>query len=473
MSRAEAILVTLLVYLGLMLAIGFWASRRTRDETDFLLGGRKLGAWVAALSASASSSSAWTLLGVSGAAYNWGVSAVWLFPAIFLGYLVNWVWVGPRLRVLSLETGAITLSEVVAGDPRDPLFPLIMKTASVIIVVSFMFYVASQLQAAGHAFDNSFGLGPRTSLIIGVVVVVAYTLLGGFWAVSVTDTVQGLLMVGTAVILPVAGLVAVGGPVQLIDALRAVGTDQQLSWTGPFSGVMGIAFVVGLLGIGAGYPGQPHVLNRFMALKDEAALRSGRIIALSWCALIYSGTLIVGLCARVLYSTIADGEMVFFEVANRLLSPVVAGVVVAAVLSAIMSTADSQLLVAASSVSHDWRLAKGRTTDLRLSRLVMLAVSVVATALALFAPEAIFSRVLFAWSAVGSAFAPPLLVRLAGYRTTAKSTLSAMMMGAGLTVVLHLLPDSPGDIAERLLPFVLALGLSIGGIRGRTEVAVG
>ncbi|MCJ7557597.1 MAG: sodium/proline symporter [Gammaproteobacteria bacterium] len=469
MSRAEAIGITLLIYMGAMLVIGMWASRRTRDETDFLLGGRKLGAWVAALSASASSSSAWTLLGVSGAAYNWGLSAVWLFPAIFMGYLVNWVWVGPRLRRLSLKTGAITLTEVLAGDREDPLFPLIMKTASVIIVVSFMFYVASQLQAAGHAFDNSFALGPRISLIIGVVVVVAYTLMGGFWAVSVTDMIQGLLMVGTAVLLPVAGLVAVGGPEQLMLALKAVGTNQQLSWTGSFDGIMAVAFVVGLLGIGAGYPGQPHVVNRFMALRDESALRSGRIIALTWCALIYSGTLIVGLCARVLYTTISDGEMVFFEVANRLLSPAIAGVVVAAVLSAIMSTADSQLLVAASSVSHDWRLAQGKTTDLKLSRQVMLGVSVVATLLALFAPEAIFSRVLFAWSAVGSAFAPPLLVRLAGYRVTAKSTLAAMTMGAGLTVVLYLMPDTPGDVAERLLPFVLALGISIAGIRGRSE----
>jgi sodium/proline symporter len=471
MSRAEAILATLLVYMGVMLAIGVWASRRTRDETDFLLGGRKLGAWVAALSASASSSSAWTLLGVSGAAYNWGLSAVWLFPAIFLGYLANWAWVGPRLRVLSRKTGAITLTEVLAGDKKDPLYPLIMKTASVIIVVSFMFYVASQLQAAGKAFDNSFGLGQDLSLIIGVLVVVAYTLLGGFWAVSVTDTLQGLLMVGAAVVLPVAAMVAVGGPDQLLAGLKAVATGNQLSWTGPFTGVMGVAFVLGLLGIGVGYPGQPHVVNRFMAIKDEKALRTGRIIALTWCILIYSGTLLIGLCARVLYSTIADGEMVFFEVANRLLSPVMAGVIVAAVLSAIMSTADSQLLAAASSVSHDWRLSNGKTSDLNVTRAVVLIVSVVATLLALFAPDAIFSRVLFAWSAVGSAFAPPLLVRLAGYQTTAKSTLSAMTMGAGLTVVLHLMPDAPGDVAERLVPFVLALGISIAGIRGRAATA--
>jgi len=334
-----------------------------------------------------------------------------------------------------------------------------------------MFYVASQLQAAGKAFDNSFGLGQDLSLMIGVLVVVAYTLLGGFWAVSVTDTLQGLLMVAAAVLLPVVALVAVGGPDQLLAGLKAVATDQQLSWTGPFTGVMGVAFVLGLLGIGVGYPGQPHVVNRFMAIKDEKSLRVGRIIALSWCVLIYSGTLMIGLCARVLYSTIADGEMVFFEVANRLLSPVMAGVIVAAVLSAIMSTADSQLLAAASSVSHDWRLANGKTSDLNVSRVVVVIVSAVATLLALFAPDAIFSRVLFAWSAVGSAFAPPLLVRLAGYETTAKSTLSAMTMGAGLTVVLHLMPDAPGDVAERLVPFVLALGISIAGIRGRTATA--
>jgi sodium/proline symporter len=470
MSRAEAILTTLLVYKAVLILIGLWASRRTRNETDFFLGGRQLGGWVAALSASASSSSAWTLLGVTGAAYVWGLSALWLFPAIIMGYLINWLWAGPRLRTLSLKTGAITLSEVLAGDKQDPLYPLIMKTASVIIVVSFMFYIAAQFQAAGKAFDNSFHLGQEVSLLIGAAVVLVYTLLGGFWAVSVTDTLQGLLMVATAVILPLVALVAIGGPDQLLPALHAVGTPEQLSWTGPWGGAMGLAFVAGTLGIGLGYPGQPHVLNRFMALRDERALRTGRIIALSWGVLIYAGTLTIGLCARVLYSNIADGEQVFFEVANRLLSPVMAGVMVAAVLSAIMSTADSQLLVAASSVSHDWRLSGGKSTNLRFSRLVVIAVSVVATLIAMFAPDQIFSRVLFAWHAVGSAFAPPLLVRLAGYRVSARATLSAMCMGAGLTVVLSYFPNSPGDALERLLPFMLALGISVAGIRGRQSL---
>jgi len=276
-----------------------------------------------------------------------------------------------------------------------------------------------------------------------------------------------LLMVITAVLLPLVALVAVGGPDQLLPGLRAVGTPEQLSWTGPWGGAMGLAFVAGTLGIGLGYPGQPHVLNRFMALRDERALRAGRLIAIGWAVLIYAGTLAIGLCARVLYSGIGDGEQVFFEVANRLLSPVMAGIMVAAVLSAIMSTADSQLLVAASSVSHDWRLSRGQRTDLKLSRLVVLGVSLVATLLAMFAPDAIFSRVLFAWHAVGSAFAPPLLVRLAGYRVSSRATLSALCMGAGLTVALSYLPNAPGDALERLLPFVLALGISIAGIRGR------
>ena len=189
MSRAEAILYTLVAYKIVLLAIGLWASRRTRDTGDFFIGGRRLGAWVGAISASASSSSAWTLLSVSGMAYLWGWPALWLFPSTVSGFLINWLWIGPRLMAASRDTGAITLTGFLAGpDPRRGWPRRSVILASVIVLFSFTFYVAAQFQGAGLAFASAFRLDMDTAVLVGAAVVLAYTLLGGFWAVSVTDT---------------------------------------------------------------------------------------------------------------------------------------------------------------------------------------------------------------------------------------------------------------------------------------------
>lgn len=340
MTRTQAVLATLVAYNLALVAIGLWARRRTADNTDFFLGGRQLGAWVAALSASASSSSAWTLLGVSGAAYAWGVSALWLFPATVSGFVINWLWVAPRMMRASRASNALTLTEFMAGgdgDASPAMRTAIMRFASVAILFAFLFYIASQFQAAGNAFSASFGLSANIAIIVGVAIILAYTLLGGFWAVSVTDTLQGLLMVGAAIVLPLAALAAVGGFGDLIEGLRAASTTNQLRPTREYSGFFALAFVLGTLGIGLGYPGQPHVVNRYMALRDESALKRGRVIALSWAAVIYSGMLLLGLCCRVLFASVPDGEQVFFHAANETLPPAIAGLMIAAVLSAIMS----------------------------------------------------------------------------------------------------------------------------------------
>ncbi|HVR42903.1 MAG TPA: sodium/proline symporter [Thermoanaerobaculia bacterium] len=468
MSRPLAILITLLCYLAALIGIGVWASRRTHDDGDFFLGGRRLGAWVAALSASASSSSAWTLLGVSGAAWAWGLSALWLFPATVSGFLINWLWVAPRLMEKSRADGSLTLTEFIAGDRQHPLHTTIVRVASVAILVSFLFYIASQFQAAGHAFSSAFGMSVNASIAVGAVVIVAYTLLGGFWAVSVTDMLQGLLMAASALFLPLVALVAVGGPGALVAGLQEMAPTGALSLTRNLGGWMAVAFVLGTLGIGLGYPGQPHVVNRFMALRDVGALRRGRLIAIGWAVVIYAGMLLLGLCGRVLWPGVPDGEQILFETATRLLSPVLAGIVIAAVLSAIMSTADSQLLVASSSISWDWRrgVAGGpERRGLALTRAVVLIVSLVAMALAVFAPAAIFSRVLFAWHALGSAFGPVLVVRLAGYAIDSRAVLGSIVAGFGLTVVLYLMPDAPGDAAERLIPLMVALAIAWAGRR--------
>jgi len=469
-----SILITLVAYQAILIAIGLWAGRRTRDTADFYLGGRRLGALVAAISASASSSSAWTLLGVSGAAYTLGLPAIWLFPATLLGFVVNWTWVGPRLRRLSHAEGSLTLTQVLAGDTNHPLYPSILRLASLVILFSFIFYIAAQFDAAGRTFASTFGLPATVSILTGGGVIVLYTLLGGFWAASVTDTVQGLLMAATALILPLVALVAVGGPMALRDGLQAGAGGGALTLTGQDTPWLGLAFVLGTLGIGLGYPGQPHVVNRFMALKDESSLRHGRVMALTWAVVIYGGMILLGWCGRILYPAAVDHEQIFFQAAGGLLPPVLAGVMIAAVLSAIMSTADSQLLVAGSAVTHDLRLASGRAAgSLAHSRAVVLAISALAIAAALYLPDAIFSRVLFAWHAMGSAFGPILLVRLTGRRLSSPALLAAMASGFGLTIIFHFLPDAPGDIIERVVPFAVAFLIAWMGRIGTAPAATG
>ncbi len=462
MGNTGAVLATLVVYNAILIGVGLWARGRNKGVEDFFLAGRGLGPWVAAISASASSSSAWTLLGVSGAAYAWGLPALWLFPATVGGFLLNWLWVAPRLQRLARKEDAITLSAVIAPANIGAMRQTILRVAACIIVFCFVFYIASQFEAAGKAFESVFGLSKQTSIFVGAGIVLVYTLLGGFWAVSVTDSIQGGLMVIAAIVLPAAALVAVGGLGPMTAGLDAIGNSGSPLGSSALASVSGIFFVLGLFGIGLGYPGQPHVVNRFMALKDEPSLRQGRVIALAWAVLVYGGMLLLGLCTRVLFADLGDSEQVLFKAAGELLPPVVAGVMLAAVLSAIMSTADSQLLVAASAISYDWNLASSKSnTGLASTRTTVVIVLIMATTLALVWRADIFSRVLFAWSAAGSAFGPILIMRLLGRSVSARGTLAAMLAGFTLTVLISWFPNTPGDVAERILPFALALIIAI------------
>ncbi|MEM7278456.1 MAG: sodium/proline symporter, partial [Pseudomonadota bacterium] len=381
-------LITLIVYACLLLGIGLWAQRRTHSNSDYLLGGRALGPWVAGISASASSSSAWTLLGVSGAAYYWGLSAIWLFPATLGGFLINWLVVAPRLQAISQKTGALTLSEVLAPAELNARRAIVLRVAAMIILFSFVFYIASQFEGAAKAFDVYFGWPRELGILLGVAVVLAYTLLGGFWAASVSDTLQGLMMSAAALILPIAALIHFGGAGGFMEAFDSSATASAGALTGEFGGVAALLFVLGTLGIGLGYPGQPHVVNRFMALKDESSLRRARVIALTWAVLIYSGMLIVGWSARSIIGELADGEQALFLLSEQLLPAVVSGVLLAAVLSAIMSTADSQLLVAASTLSHDWNLAqRGQASSMGHSRGLLIVLCVLSALLAIYLPD--------------------------------------------------------------------------------------
>lgn len=434
----------MLVYFALVLVIGVVAERRTRGDGDFMLGGRRTGPWVAAVGAAASSSSAWTLLGVSGAAYSWGLSALWLFPACVGGFCLNWFMMAPALRDFGHRRGGLSVPDILArrssdSDPTDTdRFTRVY--AAVLILASMGAYVAAQYQGAGKTFSVVFGISVELAVIIGALAVFLYTMLGGFVAVSLTDTLQGLVMATTALILPVLALAEVGGFAGLAQSLEKVTAEGYLSFSGPRSTILGVGFAAGLLGIGLGYPGQPHVVKYFLAMDERpSSVTRGRVIAIVWAAIVYGGMLILGLCGRAMFPELADKEVVLVKVTESLVHPVLAGVMLSAILSAIMSTADSQLLVASGAVTTDLRLGKGSGRELWVIRGTVAALSVGSVIAALLGTDEIFSAVLFGWAAMGAGFAPGLVIRVVlKRRLSARDTGLVMVTGSLLAIAGHL-----------------------------------
>ncbi len=458
---------TLIVYFVALFAIGAWARQRTRDGDSYFIGGRGLGAMVGSLSYAAGSSSAWTILGVSGIAFSQGVSAVWLLPGTLTGHVLAWFWLGRRLNSAAHSNSWVTLNDLVADGVHGRQRTLLLSVSGLVVAVSFAFYVAAQFQGAAVTFSNVMAIDELPALLLGAGILLAYTLVGGFWAVSVTDALQALLMLVAALLLPLFALAAVGGPGGLSAGLAAVATPAQLSLTGEHQGLLAAGFLLGMVGVGLGPLGQPHLLNRIMAIRDPRQLRIGRVMALTWFVIVLGGMFLLGLCGHVLLADtpVADSEQIFFQLTSQLLPAVLAGVLIAAVLSAIMSTADSQLLVAASAVSHDLM----RATSLGVSRLVVLLVGVLSVLVAYFLPDAIFSRVLFAWNALGAAFGPAVIARMLRWNVRPGAVIAAVAVGFGLTVALYFAPDTPGDVAERAAPFLLGFVILLLGRRAGQE----
>tara|TARA_R110002049_G_scaffold222206_2_gene393786 strand:+ start:531 stop:1946 length:1416 start_codon:yes stop_codon:yes gene_type:complete len=454
------VLTTLVLYKVLLVLIGFWAQRRVSSEQDFFLAGRQLGPWVGAVSYAASAASAWTLLGMSGLAYTMGYSSLWVALGAIIGCAVSWFVVAPRVMSLAGEKALLSATELVAMGSSGGQRARIITAASVIILFCFVIYIASQFQGAGNTFSSTFGLNNAESIALGGVVILVYTLLGGFWAVSVTDTLQGLLMVATALLLPTAAIIELGGVSAFIATLSEVTDTPYTQFTGNNAGLALLGFLVGSLSIGISSIGQPHLVARFMALKDARALRQAQYIATFWYAIMFIGMWVLGMCGRLLVADLDNSEQVFFAVNEALFPSVLGAVLLAAVLSAIMSTADSMLLVTGTTVAHDLGVNRGkRWSALAISRLVIAVISLAAIAVAIAVPATIFERVLFAWVAIGSALGPNVLCRALGVDIPPNRILPSMLAGFAAALVLYSLPNAPGDVAERLLPFLLGVAV--------------
>ena len=463
LPSAGVVWTTLAVYFLALFAIGAWARQRTRDGDSYFIGGRGLGALVGSLSYAAGSSSAWTILGVSGIAFSQGVSAIWLLPGTLTGHVLAWFWLGRRLNAVAHRNRWVTLNDLVADGVGGRQRTVLLSLAALVVAISFTFYVAAQFQGAAVTFANVMEVSELQALLLGAGILLAYTLLGGFWAVSVTDALQAMLMLVAALLLPWFALDAAGGAGGLAERLAAIAAPAQLSLTGERQGLLAVGFLLGMVSVGFGPLGQPHLLNRIMAIRDLQQLRVARVVALGWFVIVLGGMFVLGLCGHVLLvdTPVADPEQIFFQLTSGLLPAVLAGVLIAAVLSAIMSTADSQLLVAASAVSHDLM----HSTSLLVSRLVVLSVGMLAVLVAYGMPDAIFTRVLFAWNALGAAFGPTVIARLLRWTVRPGAVTLAVAAGFGLTVILYLAPDTPGDVAERAVPFLVGLAIVLFGKR--------
>ncbi len=435
MTTNQTIILTLVFYKLLLLGIGLWASRRVKNEADFFLGGQGLGPWTAGLSYAASTSSAWVLLGFTGAVYAKGLVALWLLPGVFGGYILTWLVMGKKLNEETAAKGHITIVDFITDGFSPGVKRVTGLVSAAMILFCFVFYISSQFQAAGNAFTSIFGISSTEAIMLGAVIIVVYCLLGGFWAASVTDAIQAMVMMLACIIVPVAIISAAGGLSGVAEKIHHVVPPEYFNWSGEGAWTMGaLGLAMGYVATGLGAPGQPQLLNRIMAVKDDRSRKMAAAITISWGAIIFTGLVLLAFAARAL-SLQDDGEAIFFVAAKNYLPPVLAGIVLAAVLSAVMSTVDSLLLAAASAISHDSGLQfDSPKAALLAGRIAMVVVAVVAVLMTMYLPQKIFDRVLFAWVALGAAFGPTVLLKCLGLKTKEKFVLGAIIAGFVIAV---------------------------------------
>lgn len=467
MENSFAITSTFILYLILMLAIGVIAYQRTKNSSDYFLGGRSLGPWPAALSAGASDMSGWLLLGLPGYAYAAGIEAFWLAGGLLLGTWANWLVNAKRLRTYSITTDSLTLPEFLSRRFNDKS-KLIQTISAFFILLFFLFYTSSGLVAGGKLFETVFGLDYSTAVIIGTVCVVSYTLFGGFLAVSWTDLVQGLLMAAALMIVPIAAMN--GGFGQLNSDLSAINPELLTMWNDVKGEPLSAVAIISLVAWGLGYFGQPHILARFKASRSNKDLTTARRIAVIWTALSMAGALLVGLVGLIYVTNtasveLADGEKIFMLLVNAIFHPVVAGILLAAILAAIMSTADSQLLVSSSALAEDFykQVIKQDATSeeiVRVGRFAVILISIVALVLAMTPDSSVLGLVSYAWAGFGAAFGPAVVLSLYWSRMNRNGALAGIIVGGITIVVWKQLSGGWYDVYE-IVPGIILSTLAI------------
>ncbi len=450
-------------YLLLMLLIGVLSARFSSGGiSEFFVGGRRMNRFVVALSAVVSGRSAWLLLGVTGMAYTLGASALWAVSGYTVAELVLFLTYGRRLRRFSEAYDCVTLPDFFAARVGDSDGRLRVALALVILVFMEV-YVSAQFVGGGKAMAASFGMSQWTGVLVTAAIVLAYTMLGGFLAVSLTDTVQAFFMLLGLVVLPVVAITDAGGWGAVMDQLGAYDPD----FLSPIS--LGFGAWLGFVGIGLGSPGNPHILVRYMSIRDAEQLRWAALVGTAWNVVMGAGAVLVGMAGRVYYPEVGqllagDTENLYPLLAQTHLHPLLFGVVVASIFAAIMSTADSQLLVAASALVRDvYQKVIRKDEPIARERLVLLSrvtvalLVAVAVMLGWLAQSLVFWLVLFAWAGLGAALGPASILALYWRGTTRAGILAGLVTGTVVTFVWNLTPALKGFLYELIPAFALAL----------------
>ncbi|WP_406247305.1 sodium/proline symporter PutP [Microbacterium sp. M] len=439
MSDQVFIFIALALYFAAMLIIGYVAFKRTTDHEDYMLGGRNLPPWVAALSAGASDMSGWLVMGLPGAIYLSGLIEAWIAIGLTIGAYLNWLLVAPRLRAYTqVSRNSITVPSFFENRLRDSS-RLLRILAGVVILVFFTLYISSGMVAGGVFFESSFNSDYLLGMALVAGVTLLYTLFGGFLGASFTDVVQGLMMVVALIVVPVSAVVAVGGFGEVGAYVEELAPDH-MSFLGGTALTGGtVLAIISSLAWGLGYFGQPHIIVRFMALRSPREAKSARRIGMTWMIVSLVGAVFSGFVGIAYMASqgidLANPETVVLVMSQTLLHPFVAGLVLAAVLAAIMSTISSQLIVCSSALVEDlYKVMRKTPPDgkrmVLLGRIAVLAVAIVAAILALVPDDTILGLVSFAWAGFGAAFGPLILLSLFWRKLTNWGALAGMFVGA-------------------------------------------
>lgn len=481
MSAATiAVLIAFTCYLLMMIMIGIFSMKKTNSTEDYFLGGRGLNGWVAALSAQASDMSGWLLMGLPGSVYALGTGQAWIAIGLFIGTVLNWLVISKRLRRYTIvANNSLTLPEFFQNRFHDKK-KILLGISSVVIVIFFLVYTASALASGGKLFNNVFGVDYHIALTIGAVVILIYTFLGGFLAVCNTDFIQGTLMLIALLIVPIVAYNMIGS--DFATALTQAGVTNSGDYMSLFSnGGKPYTFVdiISQLAWGLGYCGMPHILIRFMAIRSEKEIKKSSIIAIVWVAISLFAACAIGIIGRAfLGGNLADCENVFIQMIQHVFSDnvllvFVGGLFLCGILAAIMSTADSQLLVCASSVSKDIykNIMKPDAEDkkvLRISRITVAVVAVLAFIIAWDPNSSIMALVSDAWAGLGSAFGPLVVCSLFWKRTNLPGAVAGIVSGGLFVIIWDYLPLVGGKtlyaatgIYSLLLGFFISLAFII------------
>lgn len=456
---STATIISFSIYIIGMLTVGFYFYYRTKNISDYVLGGRGLNPIVAALSAGASDMSGWLLLGLPGLMYTTGISGSWIAIGLTIGAFLNWHYIARPLRNFTEKLNdSITIPGFIANRYNSRNLRIV---SSIVILVFYTLYASSGLVGGAKLFEATFNLDYQTALISGTIIIVSYTFLGGFNAVSWTDFFQGILMMLALLIVPVIAITDIGGFSETIRVVREINPDYINIWTGTTS--IGI---VSLMAWGLGYFGQPHILVRFMSINKVENVKTAKYIGMSWMIISLVGSLMVGFfgIAYVAVNNVNlfDSEKIFITLSELLLNPWIAGFVLAAILAAIMSTIDSQLLVSSSCLTRDIyeKVIKQNAGDKELvwiGRATVIAIALIAFYISMDQDSTVLSLVSYAWAGFGAAFGPIIILSLYNKNISAGGALAGMITGAITVLIWKQLEGGLFDLYEILPGFVFAL----------------